>query len=181
MITLLVVEIIIQIASYQRNKRMDAPTVKKPMHERAWGRHHVGVFLRLLFNFLLPSELRPILAGSLLLQSLAMGGRIELCRLLQDPRLRGTTGGSISTDRQGFTGHLPRFDRSDQLEVREQVLSGEEAAWDCSTHIRCCLLKVSAWTRCKCQDNRNVLPCPVQRRVSALYARLTQMRSPEPG
>ena len=135
-ITLFLVERFIEIASYQRNKRMDAPIIEKPVHGRAWGRHHVGVFLRLLFDFLLPSELRPILAGTLLLQPLAMGGRIELCGLLQDPRLRGT-GGSILTDRQAFTGHLPRFDRSDQLEVREHVLSGEEVAWDCDTHIRC--------------------------------------------
>ena len=84
---------------------MDAPTGEKPIHERAWGRHHVGVFLGLLFILLLPSELRPVLAWSLLLQSFAMGGRVELRGLLEDPRLRGT-GGGISTDRQGMTGYL---------------------------------------------------------------------------
>lgn len=82
----------------QTDKCMDAPTIKKPMHKRAWGRHHVGVFLRLLFNFLLPGELRPILAWDLLLQSLAMGWRVELRGLLENPRLRGT-GRGISTDR----------------------------------------------------------------------------------
>lgn len=90
---------------------MDAPTCKEPMHERAWGRHHVGVFLRLLFVSLLSCELRPIMAWNLLLQSFPMGGRVKLGRLLKDPRLRGTCG-RISTDRQGITTYLQRFDGS---------------------------------------------------------------------
>ena len=67
------------------------------MHERPWGRHHVGVFLRLLFGFLLSSELRPVMAWSFLLESFAMGGRIEFGGLLEDPRFRGTCG-RIPTD-----------------------------------------------------------------------------------
>ncbi len=110
------VEIAVQTASYQTNKCMDAPTRKKPIHERAWGRHHVGVFLRLLFGNLLPGELRSILAWNLSLQSFAMGWRIEFRGLLEDPRLRGR-GRRILTDGQGMTGYLWRFDRSGDLSV----------------------------------------------------------------
>ena len=106
-----VVERIVQIATYQTNECVDASTCKKPIHKRAFGRHHVGIFLRLLFGPLLPRELRPVSSGYLLLQSFAMGGRVELRGLLEDPRLRGT-GRCISTGGQDMTSYLRRFNRS---------------------------------------------------------------------
>lgn len=114
---------IIPLDSYQTNKYMDAPTRKKPIHERAFSRHHAGVFLRLLFNFLLLSELRPILAWNLSLKSFAMGGGIELCGLLENPGLRGT-GGGMSTDRHCTTGYLRRFHIFSHLSVWKYVPSG---------------------------------------------------------
>ena len=83
------------------------------MHEGAFGRHHVGIFLRPLFSLLLPSKLWPILAWDLLLQSFAMGGRIEPRGLLEDPGLRGA-GGGISTGRQGTIGYLRPLHESRQ-------------------------------------------------------------------
>lgn len=91
------VEAVTPVTSYQTNKCVNAPTCEKPVHKRAWGRHHVGVFLCLLYGFLLRGKLWPVLALNLLLQPFAMRGRIEPRGLLEDPRLRGT-GRRISTD-----------------------------------------------------------------------------------
>ena len=103
----------VRLDSYQADKGMDAPACEKPMHEGAFGRHHVGIFLRPLFDLLLPGKLWSILAWNLLLQSLAMGGRIEPRGLLQDPRLRGASGG-IPTDRQGTEGYFRPLQESRQ-------------------------------------------------------------------
>ena len=104
----------VRVDSYQADKGMDAPACKKPMHEGTFGRHHIGIFLRPLFSLLLPGKLWAILAWNLLLQSFAMGGRIEPRGLLEDPRLRGASGG-ISTDRQRTMGYLRRDHESRQL------------------------------------------------------------------
>lgn len=63
---------IVEIVTYQTYECMDASTCKEPVHERAWGRHHVGIFLRLLLSPLLPGKLRPIASRNLLLQSFAV-------------------------------------------------------------------------------------------------------------
>ena len=122
-------KVMIQLAPYHCNECMDAPSCKEPIHPRSWRRHHVGVFLRPLFGFLLHSELRPILAWYLLLQSLAVRGRIEPCGFLEDPRLRGPCRG-ISTDRKCTVNYLRCFRQLRPLSVLKHVPSGEEEVWN---------------------------------------------------
>ena len=142
---------IIQVASYQRYECMDASICKKPVHECAWGRHRFRVFLRLLFTLLLHRKLRPKLAWNLLLQPFAVGGRIELRGLLEDPRLGGT-GGRIPTGRQCTMGYLRRFHGSCRLNIGKNVSSREEEAWNWSTHV-CCLNRVQL-----CSNLHNLIP-----------------------
>lgn len=62
---------------------MNAAIRKEPEHESAWGWHHVWILFGRLFSLLCMGKVWSIVAWNLLLQSLAMRRRNELCGLFE--------------------------------------------------------------------------------------------------
>ena len=78
---------------------MYSATRKEPEHESARWRHHPGILLGLLFDFLILGELGSVVAWNLLLEPFSMRWRIEFGGLLQANDFRGRCSG-----RRMFTG-----------------------------------------------------------------------------